>query len=152
MENFYLHSYKYFLNGMLRTLVTLENPKIPFDTKWFNLMFGTLYTTCFQTTRVKSDARFFSQWFRVVKQSKSIRDQEVILYVPRSIQDCPKGPLIETAHGKTYRRGVRHLFKPIRGKSKYWQPAQKARETACDVVTIAFGCFIVIALLNAVVG
>ena len=55
---------------MLRTLVTLENPKIPFDTKWFNLMFGTLYTTCFQTTRVKSDARFFSQWFGAVKQSK----------------------------------------------------------------------------------
>ena len=25
--------YKCFLNGMLRTLVTLENPKIPFDTK-----------------------------------------------------------------------------------------------------------------------
>ena len=86
MENFYLHSYKYFLNGMLRTLVTLENPKIPFDTKWFNLMFGTLYTTCFQTTRVKSDARFFSQWFGAVKQSKSIRNQgvPVILYVPPS--------------------------------------------------------------------
>ena len=61
---------------MLRTLVTLENPKIPFDTKWFNLMFGTLYTTCFQTTRVKSDARFFSEWFGAVKQSKSIRNQE----------------------------------------------------------------------------
>ena len=82
---------------MLRTLVTLENPKIPFDTKWFNLMFGTLYTTCFQTTRVKSDARFFSQWFGAVKQSKSIRNQEVILYVPRSIKDRPKGPLKNSA-------------------------------------------------------
>lgn len=33
--------YEYFLSGMLRTLVTLENSKIPFDMKWFELMFVT---------------------------------------------------------------------------------------------------------------